>query len=214
LFVVAAGTIGAVLWWTSGDTVPPSPAAPVVSSPQRALTYSLTVQSFADGRYKEPFTLSGEMLFRNRDRIRLNINSPQSGHLYIVNEGPRDEHGEASYNILFPSPTANAGSAQLSAGQEVQIPRQSWFELDAKEGTEFVWLIWSAGAIAELESAKRFANPEDRGRIKDADLVRSIASIVNGQQQKASVERDDNKKESHVTGDGDTVVHLIKLEHH
>lgn len=221
VLVVLAGIIGIVAWQYSG----PGPAAQQTQQasipaaapglPSRVLTYSLTVQSFTDGRYKEPFTLSGEMLFRNRDRIRLNIKSPQSGYLYIVNQGPKSESGEAAYNILFPTPTTNAGNAQLSAGQEIQIPRQSWFELDAKEGTELVWLVWSSNALPELESAKRFANPDDRGRIKGTELINSIESLLQQYQLvKPAVDRDDEKKESRITGSTDIAAHLIKLEHH
>jgi serine/threonine protein kinase len=225
VLVGLAGIIGAVAWQYAGpdraaeqqtQQAPIPPAVPDPGAvPSRVLTYSLTVQSFTDGRYKEPFTLSGEMLFRNRDRIRLNIRSSQSGHLYILNQGPKSQTGEAAYNILFPSPTTNAGAAHLSAGQEIQIPRQSWFELDAKEGTELVWLVWSANALPELESAKRFANPEDKGRIKDIALINSIESLLRQYQStRAAVERDDNKKESQITGTTDIVAHLIKLEHH
>jgi hypothetical protein len=179
------------------------------------LTYSLTVQSYTDGRYKDPFRLSGEMLFRNRDRIRINVKSPQAGHLYILNQGPQGDRGEPSYNILFPSSTTNDGSALLAADQQIQIPQQSWFELDAKEGTELVWLVWSESAIPELESAKRFANAEDRGRIKDAELGRSIDSLLQDQQQaKGNIERDDDKKETQISGNTDIVSHIIKLEHH
>ncbi|HEX6125028.1 MAG TPA: protein kinase [Pyrinomonadaceae bacterium] len=225
VLISLAGIIGWVVWQSSGDdtareqqstqtSVPPAPPDPA-ALPSRALTYSLTVQSFTDGRYKEPFRLSGEMLFRNRDRIRLNIKSPQSGYLYILNQGPKNETAAAAYNILFPSPTANAGDAQLSAGQEIQIPQQSWFELDTKDGTELVWLVWSEKAVSELESAKRFANAHDRGRIKDAELNEKINSLLQKHQSnKANVERDDNKKESRVAGNSDIVTHALKLEHH
>lgn len=220
--ISVAGIIGVAIWRPGAtndqkaqqESVQPPVSGPA-AQPSRILTYSLTVQSFTDGRYKDPFVLSGEMLFRNRDRIRLNIKDDKSGYLYIVNEGPKTGNGDASYNILFPSPSTNAGSAQLSAGQEIQIPGQSWFELDAKEGTEKVWLLWSAGALPEMESAKRFANPEDRGRIKDAELARSIASMLDRYQlAKDAVLRDDNKKESQITGNGEIIAHLIKLEHH
>lgn len=224
VLVMLTGIVGAVVWRSAGsdseprqqtqqETVPPAVTDPA-SPPSRILTYSLTVQSFTDGRYKDPFTLSGEMLFRNRDRIRLNIKSPQTGHLYILNQGPKGEAG-ATYNILFPSSTANAGNARLSAGQEIRIPGQSWFELDAKEGTELVWLVWSVDPLPELESAKRFANPDDRGRIKDEQLVSSIETLLQqNQSSKASVARDDDKKESLISGNADIVAHLIKLEHH
>ena len=223
-FIALAAVIAGAVWMSTGSdegkqqqtaqaSVQPAPPAP--PAPSIALAYSLTVQSFTDGRYKEPFTLSGEMLFRNRDRIRLNIKSPRTGHLYILNQGPQSGDGSSAYNILFPSPTANAGTAQLSAGQEIQIPRQSWFELDAKEGTELVWLVWSANPLPVLESAKRFANPDDKGRIKDAELIGSIESLLQQHKlSKAAVERDDIKKESGITANADIVAHLIKLEHH
>ncbi|HYJ90921.1 MAG TPA: protein kinase [Pyrinomonadaceae bacterium] len=198
---------------SAGDQ--PIALSPAASAPSRILTYSLTVQSFTDGRYEDPFRLSGEMLFRNKDRIRLNIKSPQSGNLYILNQGPQDANDEPSYNILFPSPTSNDGSAFLPAGREIQIPQQSWFELDNKEGTESVWLVWSANAIPELESAKRFANAEDKGRINEANLNRTIELLLQKNQlDKSNIGRDDNKKESIVTASADIVAHNIKLEHH
>ncbi len=225
VLIAVAVIIGAVVWKTAEpdtaaeqktqqESAPPAVSSPA-AQPSRVLNYSLTVQSFTDGRYKEPFTLSGEMLFRNRDRIRLNIKSRQGGYLYILNQGPKSENGEAAYNILFPTPTTNAGAAQLSAGQEIQIPGQSWFELDAKEGTELVWLVWSANALPKLESAKRFANPEDKGRIDDKELIKRIELMLQQHQStKAAVARDDDKKESQIAGNADTIAHLIKLEHH
>jgi hypothetical protein len=116
---------------------------------------------------------------------------------------------------LFPSPTTNGGAARLPADQEIQIPHQSWFELDAKEGTELVWLVWSENAVSELESAKRFANPSDRGKIKDAALIEFIESLLRKyQSNKENVARDDDRKESQITANTDILAHIIKLEHH
>ena len=200
---------------TSAPPQPPSTASPAMITDPRVLTYSLTVQSFTDGRYKNPFKLTGEMLFRNRDRVRLNIKSPQSGHLYILNQGPSNEDGQSQFNTLFPTPTTNHGSALLGANQEIQIPQQSWFELDNKEGTELVWLVWADKPIPELESAKKFANPEDRGRIKDPDLNAAIDALLERDwSNKPNVERDDDKKVSRISGNADIVTHTIKLEHH
>jgi len=218
------GVTGIVVWKSNifGTTVQPTATAnlPVASDsvpikPSRLLNYSLTVQSYSDGRYKNPFKLSGEMLFRNKDRIRLNIKSPQAGYLYILNESPKNDNRESSFNILFPSPTTNDGAASLSANQEIQIPQQSWFELDTKEGTELVWLVWSETALSELESAKRFANPIDKGKIKDQALVKFIESLLQKHQSnKGNVDRDDEKKESQIKANTDILTHIIKLEHH
>ena len=222
--LVAAVAIGGYYWATkdadqtaplAASPVPPGPPVDAGAAPERTLAYSLTVQSYSDGRYKSPFVLSGEMLFRNRDRIRLNIKSLQAGQLYILNQGPDGGDGSKQFNILFPTPTTNNGSASLTADQELQIPQQSWFELDNKEGTEQVSLVWSDRPIPELESAKRFANAEDRGRIKDARLNAAIDALLEKYRSaQASVERDDDKKESRISGNADIVTHTIKLEHH
>jgi serine/threonine protein kinase len=219
VIAIALAAVIGLLVWQSGMSntavVPEPPVVPVTAAPVQMVAYSLTVQGFTDGRYKEPFKLSGEMLFRNKDRIRLHIVSPNAGYLYILNQGPRGENDEPAFNILFPSPTTNNGSASISAGREIQVPGQSWFELDEKEGTEFVWLVWSKNAIPELESAKRFANPQDRGRIKDIELSRTIGSILQEYQTDSSnIERDDDKKQSIVKGNTDIIAHNIKLEHH
>jgi serine/threonine protein kinase len=222
--LLAVASVAVVVWQsnilTSDTARIAAPVAPAVPDPDpaaasRFLTYSLTVQSFTDGRYKDPFTLSGEMLFRNKDRIRLNIKAAQTGHLYILNQGPKDDYGEATFNILFPTPMTNDGLAQLGAGQEIQIPRQTWFQLDEKEGTELVWLVWSEQPLSAIEAAKRFANPDDKGRIKDQELSRMIDSLLQKQQSnKVNVERDDNTKESRIGANTDIVAHIIKLEHH
>jgi hypothetical protein len=223
--IAVAALIGGYVWTSrNADSAaqlsvpsvpPPDGQSNVVPAPTITLAYSLTVQSYSDGRYRNPFTLSGEMLFRNRDRVRLNIKSLQAGQLYILNQGPNTDNGRRQFNILFPTPTTNSGSASLSAGQEIQIPQQSWFELDNKEGTEQVLLVWSEKSISELESAKRFANSVDRGRIKDAELNAAIEALLQKyQSNKANVERDDDKKESRISGNTDIVTHTIKLEHH
>lgn len=222
--LLLTGAIGGFYIWKSSSNVAIQPNLTVNSSvaansteakPSLLLNYSLTVQSYNDGRYKNPFKLSGEMLFRNKDRIRLNIKSPQNGYLYILNESPKDIDGKTSFNILFPSPTTNNGNSRLAAEQEIQIPEQSWFQLDEKEGTEFVWLVWSQNPLSELESAKRFANPEDRGKIKDSALVDFIESILRKyQSNKGDIERDDDKKVSLITSNTDTLAYAVKLEHH
>lgn len=223
LIAFAAAAAAGIFYLRPSSEQPVSRAAipqqPLASSaaeaqPARTLAYSLTVQSFTDGRYKEPFILSGEMLFRNKDRIRINVKSPEAGYLYILNQGPVTGEVGTRYNILFPSPTANNGSSSLAVGQEVRIPEGSWFELDEKEGSELVWLVWSADQLADLESAKQYANPVDKGKIKDQNLNQAIAGILEIHKGRSTTVRDDDRQESRVTGNSDIVARAIRLEHH
>jgi hypothetical protein len=184
---------------------------------ERALNYWVTVQKYRDGKpYKDPFKLPGEILFEKDDQVRLHVGSPQDGHLYIFNEGP-PHNGEAPpLNVLFPSPTANNGLSLVASGQTVDIPKQSWFRFDQEEGTEKLWLVWSANSITELEATKQFANDKDRGVIGSPDLDRSVKDFLSKTRSasKPTVEKDDVSKETRVKANGDIVVHVLALEHH
>jgi len=55
------------------------------SVPQRSLNYSLTVQKMRDGKsYQDTFESSGQEIFENGWKFRLNLSSPQEGYLYLL----------------------------------------------------------------------------------------------------------------------------------
>ena len=214
LIIVAIGIVGVKMWLSSATNS--SGVLPPVAS-ERALNYWVTVQKYRDGKpYGEPFRLPGEINFEKDYRVRLHFGSPQDGHLYIFNEGPLSNGETAPLNVLFPSPTANNGLSLVSNGQTVDIPRQSWFRFDQEEGTEKLWLVWSANAIPELEATKQFANDKDRGVISSPGLDRSVKTFLSNTRAASnpSVEKDDVSKETRVKTNGDTVVHVLALEHH
>ncbi len=206
--------VGFSVWSSSRSSVlPPAPAPASASASERQLNYWVTVQKYKDGKpYQDPFRLAGEINFEKDYRVRLNVSSPQAGYLYILNEGPA---ADESLSILFPSSTANSGSALLVKDQEVQIPEQHWFEFDAQQGTEKLLLIFSPTAVPELEAVKSFANRRDRGVISDPDLNRSARSFIQANSTaKPTVEKNDDRKETSVRTAGNVLVHVIKLEHH
>ena len=214
LIVVVIGIAGVKMWVPSVPTrsdVPPPVAI------ERALNYWVTVQKYRDGKaYRQPFRLPGEILFEKDDQVRLHFSSPQDGHLYVFNEGPRQNGEPRPFNVLFPSPTANNGSSLVSSGQIIEIPKQSWFRFDQEEGTEKLWLVWSASAVSDLEATKEFANDRDRGVINSPELDRSVKEFLSTTQSasKPTVAKDDASKETRVKANGDTVVHVLALEHH
>lgn len=204
--------IGFRAWSSSRSNVLPAAPATAPAS-ERELSYWMMVQKYRDETaYDKPFRLAGEINFEKDYRVQLNVRSPQPGYLYILNEGPsRDD----SLSILFPSPTANSGTALLANDQQIQIPEKSWFQFDAQQGTEKLWLIFSPHAVPELEAVKSFVNLQQKGVITSANLSRAAKVFIETNSiSKPSVEKNDDLKETTVRTSGKVLVHLIKLEHH
>lgn len=217
--VVTAAAFGFSIWRASrsrGQTfvVPvTTTSAPASVTPARTLTYWMTVQQLRDGRYKDPFTVAGELIFEKGDRVRLNVRSPEAGHLYIVSEGPRTGTGVPQFNFLFPSATANKNQSLLTAGKEVRLPEQTWWQFDKDEGVERLWVIFAADAVSELENAKKFASTKTRGSITDDAVNKSIQDIVTAHSPaKPDAEKDDAV--TTVKSADKILVHPIRLEHH
>lgn len=217
--VLAGVAIGAATLWRRGGSSPvvSPPASVPAATAERALSYWITVQKYRGGKpYQEPFRLRDDINFERDYRIRLHIASAQSGRLYLLNEGPPVGNEQTpTFNVLFPSATANNGSALLRENQEIQIPEQSWFQFDAQQGTEKIWLVWAERDVPALEAVKGFANPQDRGVVSNPGLRAAVNEFLKAHSTPGiSVERDEEKKATLVRANGEILVHVIKLEHH
>ena len=183
------------------------------TQPERSFSYSIMVQKARDGKpVGAPFTLPGEMIFQADFQIRLLLNSPQPGYLYILNEGPVPSSDLPSFNLLFPG---QGQSAAIAASQTVQIPGQDWIVFDAQEGTEKLWIVWAAASVPELEAAKAFAQATDQGAVGDPARTRAIRTLLDRYQAVSPVvEKDEVNRRTYVRGQGSILVKLTKLEHH
>ena len=214
VIVLAALGIGGAILWRRG------PSAPVISNPapavQRAVSYWITVQKYRDGKpFQDPFRLSDDINFEKDYRIRLSIKSPESGRLYLLNEGPPAADQTPTFNVMFPTTSANNSSALLTANQQIQIPQESWFQFDEQQGTEKIWLVWAEKDVPELEAVKGFANPKDRGVVSSPGLRSALNEFLKTHSStNISVERDVDKKETTVKANDAILVHAVKLEHH
>jgi hypothetical protein len=132
----------------------------------------------------------------------------------LLNEGPAGSDQIPTFNVLFPSETANNGSALLSENQQIQIPQQSWFQFDEQQGTEKIWVVWAMKEVPEMEAIKGFANSKDRGVISSPGLRSAVDQFLKAHSTGTSVERDQDKRETSVRVNSDILVHEIKLEHH
>lgn len=200
----------------SVSTAPPS-------IPERHLSYSLRAQrnpKLHPG--VKPFDLTGsEFIFGAGDEVRLKVSSPQSGYLYVINEGPQQNNGLPEFSVLFPYTLTNGGSAEITANQMIQIPcpsnnpGQDWFVLDNQQGVEKIWLIWGEQRVPEMEAVKGYANPQDLGVISDQRRINAVAQFLAAQAaNKPAVEKDESNRQTKLTGKGEMLVSMVKLEHH
>lgn len=184
---------------------------------ERTMGYSVLVQKFRNGQpFQQPFLLAKEMLFPPDYGIRLIFNTSEAGYLYLLNEGPQSSKNSPTYNILFPAPFYNGGSALLQPNQEIPIPSgDKFFVFDRQVGAEKVWMVWATAGVPELEAVKSWVNFQDRGTIKDAGQTLAIARFLSRRAEPPpKMERDQQKIRTIVRGSGDVLVALLTLEHY
>lgn len=196
----------------------PAPTSAPTLGPERELIYWTMVQEWRNEKpYGPQRRVAREMVVPSNYRIWLHTRSPQSGFLYLLNEGPTPMGDLPSYVLLFPSPNTNGGQAQLQADQPITFPRHdAGITLDDEQGTEKLWLIWAARSLPELEAVKGVVNVKDQGVIKDPARMRAVRELLTQQHQpsRLTIATDEAAKQTTVKARGEVLVHLIKLEHH
>ena len=210
--VLIAGVFAIYAWRNlrNASVSPPEPS-PVAD---RTLRYWITVQKVKDDKpFGEPFFLRSEINFEADYTIRLNVESPRPGYLYVVNEGPMNAARELQYVALFPSSTANNGSSFLPPNRSVRIPEDTWLVFDKEQGVEKLWLVFSEHALADLDRTKDFASTRTRGLITDANLNRVINGfLISHAPDQVTVER--GEKHTILKTTQNVLVYPIRLEHH
>jgi len=169
LLVILAALV--VAWWMRH---PPTEAvSPLL---QLEITYRIYAQKLRNGKpYGEEFPASGQQVFDNSWRIRMDFVSPQAGSLYVLDEG-QTRTGGAEWSFFFPLPATNGGLAQLAAGQKVAT---DWARFEQIAGTEKFWIVYSAKPVSELEDTLRaVSNPQEMGVIHDSQRVAAIAGLL------------------------------------
>jgi eukaryotic-like serine/threonine-protein kinase len=218
--VIAVKTLWPSVWPGSTAEVMQSPtprtAAPNPAAPKQELTFAywVTVQ-LKRLQNKKPSRLPGEIYFTPGDILHFYFTSPQTGYLYIINEGPPPTGQASSFNYLFPTTTTNEGSARISAGgNPLRIPdHNDGFVVDDKEqGVEKLWLIWSASEVADLEPLKHWASDKDAGEIKDAADIKKLRDFL-AKHSATMPQVDKGEEQTIVKMTGDILVKLIELRH-
>jgi len=160
--------------------------------------------------YQEPFESSGQEIFENGYKFRLNISSPQAGYLYLLNEGPSDD-GALGFTMIYPTPLRNNGSAKVEASQSVQT---AWNQFLGNAGTEQFWIVWSAKPVSELEAARDAAFKAKEGALNDGGMIRAVRDFLRTHSEpKPETKKEMVKQQTSVRGKGELLVKLVELEH-
>jgi hypothetical protein len=115
---------------------------PDVAGPPLALRYSLLKQN-NDGDYVE---VDPETVFRSGDRIKVSVESNDTAHLYVVQQG-----SSKAWNVLFPNDDTEHGDNRVERSRRVTIPSGGRFTFDEQPGTERLFIVLSRRAEPDLE---------------------------------------------------------------
>ena len=218
LALIAAFFIGQSLLKTRQPVTDGKPASPAAAASQRNLNYSIRVRlNPKKNPNQSPIQLAGEIIFSAGDELCFNINSPQDGYLYIVNEGPAPKNGLPRYNVLFPnSEIAGVDAPSLQANKLLFIPSQNppWFPVDNEQGTEKLWLVWSDRAVKEMETVRKWLNEKDGGEIKDPGEAAMLQQFLATHYSASPAIAEKGEFQTSLRGGRDgLMIFPVKLEH-
>lgn len=139
---------------------------------------------------------------------KLTFESDSAGNAYLFSEA--DEQGRTVYNVLYPLPKVNDGSAHIEPRQQAKSRTGSFSET---RNSEIVWLVWTAGKQDDLESARRSALEAD-GIVRNENDVQKLKHFLErNKNNKLDVRKEDADLQTVLNGSGDKIVHRIELEH-
>lgn len=176
---------------------------------ERELSYFLMVQKMRNGKpFEEPFKSSGREVYESGYGFTMAFQPDADGYMYILNEG-KDKQGQVGYYLLFPTPSANNGSAQVLGGREI---RTAGNKFTGGRGSEVVWMIWTKQKPDDLEAiVKSVVVPP--GIVRDENMNSLRGFLEKYETEKTESSKDSVNQRTLVKARGDVVIHRFELEH-
>lgn len=209
LFLLMFVAAGWFIWQNAGDGQNAGNAPAVTETIKRELNYKLIVQKYYEGKpFQQPFEATGDEIFGDGWRFRMQTNSPQSGNLYLLTENQNTKN----LTMLFPHPQRNEGKSEVAANEKIETAEMAF---DKNQGTEKFWIVWAASPIGELEAVKSFVNPQDLGRIKDAEKEKTVRAFLDkaGEMGKLTEKTAGDKLSKKLMTTGDVLVKMAEFRH-
>jgi hypothetical protein len=100
-----------------------------------------------------PVRVEADTTFTSGERVRLSIESPRNGFLYVIDREQYDDGTTSDPYLIFPTMRIRGGDSGVQAGKVVELPERSAFRLKPlRPGYrgELLTLLVSAGPMPDL----------------------------------------------------------------
>ncbi|MGI9054387.1 MAG: serine/threonine protein kinase [Pyrinomonadaceae bacterium] len=212
LIFSAAALFGGFAYWKSGEgtTKKTDEKTTVAEFPESNIGFFLTVQKMRNGKeFEEPFRSSGQEIFENGYKFKMNFQTDSGGFIYLFNES-KEPNGKTIFNILYPTPKTKNGSAEIEKDERIETNQNT---LGEEKGTEIVWLIWTKDKQEILETMRKEAF-DGNGVLKNEDSVKKMEEFIKKHSQtKTETSKDSKNQQTEIKAEGDIIAHKIELEY-
>ena len=157
---------------------------------------------------KEPFPSIGEKIFDAGSEFWLNVQTTQTGALYLFSEGKNDD-GAAEWNTMFPTHNNNDGNAWLPANPAKTF-RTEEYVFGAQRGTIKVWVIWCRGRSELLDEIIK-SSFSTNGVIREPERLRSFVEQHRSPRPEITLDKENFRIA--LKGSGDILIDLRELEY-
>jgi serine/threonine protein kinase len=178
------------------STTPTVPSEKRPASIPRSFTYWLDLTRTVDGKPAGGvIKASGKEVFIYRDSIVMNFVSPQTGYMYLLNEG---RNYKDAITFYF------EGKFRVRANERLSSTRLGF---DNKAGIESFWVLFSNSPVTLLEE---YDSPREIPIEKTEQLRNFLTQYVIAE---SSAKEDMANAQTNVESSGDTIAYKIDLRH-
>ena len=152
---VAGEVVGVTIWRLR-------PAGAADNKDSRLL---LQDQETKDTAEWTPERVEAETVFATGDRVRLSIESPRDGYLYVID---REQYADGTLSepyLIFPALSIRNGENAVTAGKVIEMPSRSAFQLKPLRSDykgEVLTLIVTPQPIAEMKAGPGLTKLESK----------------------------------------------------
>ncbi len=100
-----------------------------------------------------PERVEADTIFTSGDRVRLSIESPRDGYLYVINREQYTDGSSSDPYLIFPTQRNRGGDNSVKAGKVIELPGRSAFRLEPQSANyvgEVLTLLITPQPLAEI----------------------------------------------------------------